>query len=45
MMLDITIRTSSGGAKSLDDVMRYLYNEYYKKGRNYTPQDFQKAAE
>jgi predicted metalloprotease with PDZ domain len=25
--------------------MRYLYSEYYKKGRNYTPQDFQKAAE
>lgn len=45
MMLDIAIRTSSGGAKSLDDVMRHLYNEFYKKGRNYTPQDYQKAAE
>ena len=45
MMLDLTIRTSSGGAKSLDDVMRYLYTEYYKKDRNYTPDDFQKAAE
>ena len=45
MMLDITIRTASGGAKSLDDVMRHLYNEFYKKGRNYTPADFQKAAE
>jgi predicted metalloprotease with PDZ domain len=45
MMLDVTIRSASSGAKSLDDVMRYLYNEYYKKGRNYTPQDFQKAAE
>ena len=45
MLLDITIRTSSAGAKSLDDVMRYLYNEYAKKGRNYTPEDFQKAAE
>ena len=38
-------RRSSGGKKSLDDVMRYLYNEYFKKGRNYTPQDYQKAAE
>ncbi|PYS99366.1 MAG: peptidase M61 [Acidobacteria bacterium] len=45
MMLDVTIRTSSNGAKSLDDVMRYLYNEFYKKNRNYTPADFQKAAE
>ena len=45
MMLDITIRTSSGGKKSLDDVMRYLYNEFFKKGRNYTPEDFQKIAE
>ncbi len=45
MMLDVTIRTASGGAKSLDDVMRYLYNEFYKKNRNYTPADFQKAAE
>jgi len=45
MMLDITIRGASGGKKSLDDVLRYLYNEYYKKGRNYTPEDFQKAAE
>jgi predicted metalloprotease with PDZ domain len=45
MLLDITIRTSSNGAKSLDDVMRYLYTEYFKKGRNYTPEDYQKAAE
>jgi len=45
MMLDVTIRTASKGAKSLDDVMRYLYNEFYKKNRNYTPADFQKAAE
>jgi predicted metalloprotease with PDZ domain len=45
MMLDIEIRTASGGAKSLDDVMRYLYDEYAKKGRNYTPEDYQKVAE
>jgi len=44
-MLDLTIRSSSNGAKSLDDVMRYLYNEHYKKGKNYTPADYQKAAE
>jgi predicted metalloprotease with PDZ domain len=45
MMLDVTIRTASGGTKSLDDVMRYLYNEYSKKGRNYTPEDYQKISE
>ena len=45
MMLDITIRTASNGSRSLDDVMRHLYNEFYKKNKNYTPQDFQKAAE
>ena len=45
MMLDVTIRTASNGAKSLDDVMRHLYNEFYKENRNYTPADFQKAAE
>lgn len=45
MMLDITIRTASGGAKSMDDVLRHLYNEFFKKGRNYTPEDFQKVSE
>ncbi len=44
-VLDLTIRSASGGARSMDDVLRHLYNEFYKKGRNYTPQDFQKAAE
>lgn len=45
MLLDVRIRTLSGGAKSLDDVMRYLYAEFFKKGKNYTPADFQKASE
>ncbi len=45
MMLDIAIRTASKGTKSYDDVLRYLYTEYYKKGRNYAPEDFQKATE
>ena len=45
MMLDVTIRTASKGAKSLDDVMRHLYDEFYKKGKNYTPEDYQKIAE
>jgi predicted metalloprotease with PDZ domain len=45
LLLDLEIRKRSNGAKSLDDVMRYLYTEFYKKDRNYTPQDFQKACE
>lgn len=44
-LLDLEIRKSSAGAKSLDDVMRYLYAEFYKKNKNYTPEDFQKIAE
>jgi predicted metalloprotease with PDZ domain len=45
MMLDATIRSSSGGTKSLDDVMRFLYREFFKKDRNFTSEDFQKASE
>src|SRR5689334_24211288 len=45
MLLDLEIRKRSGGAKSLDDVMRYLYAEFFKKNRNYGPADFQKACE
>ena len=45
LLLDLEIRKLSNGAKSLDDLMRYLYAEFYKKNRNYTPEDFQRAAE
>ncbi len=45
MMLDMAIRVASGGAKSLDDVLRYLYDESYKKNKNFTSVDFQKACE
>jgi predicted metalloprotease with PDZ domain len=44
-LLDVKIRTESNGAKSLNDVMRYLYDEFYKKGKNYTPADYQKISE
>lgn len=43
LLLDLEIRKRSN--KSLDDVMRYLYSEFYKKDRNYTPEDFQKVCE
>ena len=45
MMLDIAIRSASNGAKSYDDLLRYLFTEFSKKGKNYAPEDFQKAAE
>ena len=44
-LLDLEIRKASNGAKSLDDVMRFLYTDFYKKNRNYTPADYQSAAE
>lgn len=44
-LLDLEIRKDSNGTKSLDDVLRYLYNEHFKKGRNYTPEDYQKISE
>ncbi|HZI18629.1 MAG TPA: PDZ domain-containing protein [Pyrinomonadaceae bacterium] len=45
LLLDLEIRRHSDGRRSLDDVMRALYDEFYKKGRNYAPADFQRAAE
>jgi predicted metalloprotease with PDZ domain len=45
LLLDLEIRKRSNGTKSLDDVMRYLFTDYYRKHRNYGPQDFQKACE
>lgn len=45
LLLDLEIRNKSNNTKSLDDVLRYLYQEFFKKGRNYTPEDFQKVVE
>lgn len=44
-ILDLEIRNSTKGTKSLDDVMRFLYTDFYQKNRNYTPEDFQKTCE
>ena len=44
-LLDWKIRRESNGAKSLDDVMQYLYTEFFKKGKNYAPADYQKISE
>ncbi len=45
LLLDLDIRRRTHNAKSLDDVMRFLYTEFFAKGHNYTPADFQKACE
>lgn len=45
MLLDLEIRRVSNGARSLDDVMRSLFTDFFKKNRNYTPADFERAAE
>ncbi len=45
MLLDVRIRTLSDGTRSLDDVLRYLYEEFSKKNRNFTPSDFQAVCE
>ena len=39
-MLDIAIRDASGNKRSLDTVMRELYEGTYKKGRGFTHADF-----
>ena len=45
-LLDMEIIASTNGEKKLDDLMKYLYNEYYKKlKRGMTEQEFRLAAE
>jgi predicted metalloprotease with PDZ domain len=43
-LLDLEIRGATKNQKSLDDVMRYLWENYYKKGRGYTNEDVEKAV-
>jgi predicted metalloprotease with PDZ domain len=46
MMLDLEIINDSEGKYSLDNVMRYMYTEYYKtKKRGYTDAEFKKGFE
>jgi predicted metalloprotease with PDZ domain len=40
MLLDIRIRAATGNQKSLDDVMRALYESTYEKGRGFTAGDW-----
>ena len=46
MLLDLKIRNESKNKKSLDDVMRFLYQSYGKqKRRGFTDQEFRRACE
>ncbi|MCG2615440.1 hypothetical protein LZZ85_14165 [Terrimonas sp. NA20] len=46
MLLDFRIRHESANKRSLDDVMRTLYKEYYQaKKRGYTPKEFRTVCE
>ena len=46
LLLDFAIRHNSGNKQSLDDVMRYLYNHYYKElERGFTDAEVQQACE
>jgi predicted metalloprotease with PDZ domain len=46
MILDFSIRNATENRKSLDDVMRFLYWEYYKKlHRGFTDAEFQQACQ
>ena len=38
-LLDLSIRNDTDGRSSLDDVMRALFNEHYKKGKGFTTAD------
>ncbi|TPE46021.1 M61 family metallopeptidase [Pontibacter mangrovi] len=45
-LLNMEIMEATKGEKSLDDVLRYMYERYYKKmGRGYTDDEFKAAVE
>jgi predicted metalloprotease with PDZ domain len=46
LLLDLAIRKATNNTQSLDDVMRFLYNYYYKKlNRGFTDAEFQQVCE
>jgi len=46
MLMDIEISNATKGAKNLDDVMKAMYDQYYKKlGRGYTDAEFKSMVE
>jgi predicted metalloprotease with PDZ domain len=45
LLLDLTIRDATDGARGLDDVLRLLWERYYVEGQGYPEDGFQAAAE
>jgi len=46
VLLDLEIMNATDGKKNYDDVLKYLYNEYYKKlKRGFTKKEYQEAVE
>ncbi len=45
MCLDLEIRHRTGNAKSLDDVMRLLYDEYGREGKGFPEGEFKRTGE
>jgi predicted metalloprotease with PDZ domain len=46
LLLDFKIRHETQNAKSLDDIMRKLYRDYYvERGRGYTEEEFRRVCE
>jgi len=45
LMLDLTLRQATDNQKSLDDLVRVLWNDYFQKGRGYEKQDILRIAE
>ncbi len=44
LMLDLTIRKSSGDQRSLDDAVRTLFTEYAQRSRGYTLEDIRRIT-
>ncbi|GAA4436088.1 PDZ domain-containing protein [Pontibacter saemangeumensis] len=45
-LLNMEVMEGTNGEKSLDDVMRYMYNRYYKQlGRGFKEEEFKEALE
>jgi len=44
LLLDLEIRGATGNQRSLDDVMRHLFENYYRRGRGFTDEDVEKVA-
>jgi predicted metalloprotease with PDZ domain len=44
LLLDLEIRGATAGRKTFDDVLRQMFEDYYKRGRGYTVEDVEKTV-